>query len=146
MKHSLVIGNSIGRDEKNRGVHMNLVKLLTEKTRAALEQTSNAVRDKIEYVLQKPSLSIEELATFIKTHPNATLDTKTYLGITYSFYNLHIEDLTFYLETKGKTSDYILELLIQDQKKPIFDYFSYKQKGSTQKHVKLNNAVNEAVK
>jgi len=125
---------------------MNLFKLLTEKTRTALEQTSNAVRDKIEFVLQKPSLSIEELATFIKTHPNANIETKNYLGITYSFYNLHIEDLTFHLETKGENSDYILQLLIQDQKQPIFDYFSYKQKGSTQKHVKLSNAVNEVVK
>ena len=125
---------------------MNLFKQLAEKTRTALEQTTTAVREKIEFILQKPSLSITELASFISKHPNATIKSKNYLGIHYTFYNLNIEGLTFYLETKGQTSDYILQLVIQDDNQTIYDYFSYRDKISTQKHVKLSNAVNEAVK
>ncbi|MFT4415888.1 hypothetical protein ACLM5H_18675 [Fredinandcohnia humi] len=118
---------------------------LTAKAKTTLNQTSHAVKAKLDSVLHKPSLTIDELAQFIARHPNTIFDTKVFLGFQYHFYHLTIEDTTFYLETKGDQGDYILELTVNNSCGTIFDYHSFEHKYNLDEKVRVPEVITNLV-
>jgi len=123
----------------------NLLKVLTDKTRSTLHHATNSIKDKLDILLQKPTLSVEELASYIATHPHTQHERKNYLGIQLNFYQLMVENLVFYLETKGTSGEYILKLSIHSNQEQLFEYNSYQHKVSPQKPLKLTDSINNLI-
>jgi len=122
-----------------------LLKKIADKTRSTLYHATHTMKDKLETLLQKPTLSVEELASFIATHPHTKHDHKTYLEIQFHFYQLMIDELVFHLETKGSSGSYILQLTIHNDQEQLFEYRSYQHKVSPQKPLKLTESINNHV-
>ncbi|MCH1627082.1 hypothetical protein [Fredinandcohnia quinoae] len=121
------------------------IKTVTTKIQGRLENASQVVLAKVNEFFQKPSISLEELASFISSHPDTGCETKEFLGFQYSFYQLNIEDLTFYLETKGQQGEYILDLTVSDQLKTLFEYHSFDKKHAQDTKLHIPDAIKTIV-
>jgi hypothetical protein len=122
-----------------------LLQSILDKTRESVEHTTHSIVEKIETLLQEPTFSIEELSSFVATHPNTIFAEKSLLGIHFYFYELKLNDMFFYLETKGHSGSYILELLITNQTKTLFQYYSYQHKLNPTKPLKLTDSINGVI-
>ncbi|WP_449539276.1 hypothetical protein [Ferdinandcohnia sp. Marseille-Q9671] len=105
-----------------------IIRDITTKAKATLSTTSQLVKDKLNTVLNKPTVTIDDLAQYISTHPDTVFDTKEFLGFQYHFYHLKVADNAFYLETKGDHGDYILDLSVSSPEGTLFEYHSFEKK------------------
>jgi hypothetical protein len=122
-----------------------LLKSIVTNVKTMLGQTSHLVMDKVEEMLQKPTISIEDLATFIATHPEVNFKTRELLGLRFTTYEVKIGHLTMNLETKGKSIRNILELHVTSQDDTLLQFYSYKNKQATDKPLRLPTELNELV-
>ncbi|MBD8067747.1 hypothetical protein [Bacillus sp. PS06] len=122
------------------------LKSILDKTWESVEHTTQAITQKIEAMLKEPSFSIEELASFVAAHEYTNFNQRSLLGITFHFYELKLNDLTFYLETKGESGSYILELLITNSTNTLVQYYSYQHKSNPTKAVKLTDQITQMMK
>lgn len=123
----------------------DLLKKIVTNVKAALDQTSYAVKDKVDILLQKPTLSIEDLAVFIATHPEASFKTRELLGLRFTTYEVKMGRLTMKLDTKGGTVGNILELHVGSPEETLFQFHSYKNNKATDKPLRLPHELNELV-
>ena len=123
----------------------NLLAKVVDTLKTTVGQTSHVVKENVEYLLQKPTVSLEDLAAFVATHPDVTYKTKKLLGLRFNFYELMIHDLSFHLETKGENGEHILELHVTAPYQSVFEYHSFKNKKATDKPIRLPNSLNEIV-
>lgn len=124
----------------------DLLKTIVTNVKNTLGHTSHVVKDKVEVMLQKPTLSIEDLATFIATHPVVSFKTRELLGLRFTTYELKIGNLNMNLETKGGAVGNILELHVTSPKESILQYHSYKDKKAADKPLRLPSELSELVK
>ncbi|MFC4322124.1 hypothetical protein [Litchfieldia salsa] len=122
-----------------------LLQSILEKTRESVEQTTHLIVERIETLLHEPTFSVEELASFVASHPNTSFSQKFLLGIHYYFYELKLNNMVFYLETKGTNGSYILELLITNETKTLFQFYSYENKLKPTKPLKLSETINREI-
>ncbi|MFS0862484.1 hypothetical protein [Fredinandcohnia sp. 179-A 10B2 NHS] len=120
---------------------------ITNMAKTTINHTSNAVKAKLDSVLHKPSmtLTIDELAQYIATHPDTVFDTKVFLGFQYNFYHLKVDDKVFYLETKGDKGDYILELSVKTPTDILFDYHSCDHKADSEEKIRIPEHLEKLV-
>jgi hypothetical protein len=104
------------------------IKGLLTWTQTKVEQGSHTIKEKVDQLLNKSTLSVNDLATLIMLHPESNRQRKEYLGLVFHFYRLKIGDVKLYLETKGNDSHYILECKIQDDQGVVSHYRSYERK------------------
>lgn len=121
----------------------DLLKKIVTNVKTTLDQTSHVVKDKVEVLLQKPTLSIEDLAAFIATHPEVSFKTRELLGLRFTTYEVKIGQLTMKLETKGGTVGNILELHVISPEETLFQFHSYKNIKATDKPIRLPVELNE---
>lgn len=70
-----------------------------------------------------PAATVEQIADFVRQHPETQVETKQWLGNTYRFYTLKHKDEYFYLETNN---DRILQLDGFANGKQFVSYRSYR--------------------
>lgn len=100
------------------------VKNIVNKAKDTIGLTTDSVKGKMDTLFHRTPLTIEELVEFIMKHPNTEFDMKEFLGFQYKFFQLKLEEASFYLETKGD-GDYVLELTITSPEKILYEYHAY---------------------
>ncbi|QOR67376.1 hypothetical protein IM538_04345 [Cytobacillus suaedae] len=123
----------------------DLLKRIATNVKTTLGQTSHVVKDKVEVMLQKPTLSIEDLAAFIATHPEVSVKTRELLGLRFTTYEVKMGRLTMKLETRGGTVNNILELHVGSPEETLLQFNSYKNNKATDKPLRLPPELNEIV-
>ncbi|MDF0726873.1 hypothetical protein PY093_09110 [Cytobacillus sp. S13-E01] len=123
----------------------DLLAKVVDTLKTTVGQTSHVVKENVEYLLQKPTVSLEDLAAFVATHPDVTYKTKKLLDLRFNFYELVIHDLSFHLETKGESGEHILELYVAAPHQKVFEYHSFKNRQPTDKPIRLPNTLNQIV-
>ncbi|MBM7587067.1 hypothetical protein JOC86_003619 [Bacillus pakistanensis] len=93
-----------------------------ETAKSAYYQANTYVREKLFAITGTPSATVNQLATFIKTHPNTEKNNKELLGLTFSHYHLESDHIHYYLETKGQ---HILELDVYTDDHKVVSYRGY---------------------
>ncbi|MEH7385345.1 hypothetical protein V7147_08055 [Bacillus sp. JJ1521] len=118
---------------------------ITTKAKDTISTTTQIVKEKINTVLQRPMATIDDLAQYISTHPDTSFDTKEFLGFQYHFYHLKLTDTTFYLETKGRHGDYILDLSVTSPEGILFEYHSFEKKYGVDDKVAIPAALSSII-
>jgi hypothetical protein len=90
-----------------------------------ISKASKAAQETFQALFSNEFISIFDLASFIRSHPDTVHQTKQYVGLTFHFYQLKAGDLMFYLETKGDKEEYVLSLKIYAQNEKLLDFQSY---------------------
>lgn len=88
--------------------------------------------------LQKETISISDLATFIQLHPDTVVETKDLLGFTFTFYTLNAQNIHLYLEKKDEK---ILEISVTMDQEKGFQYRSYEDKYKVSDTIKIPAAI-----
>lgn len=118
------------------------IKELVAKAVSSIQQKSHVIMDKVDILLQKPTLSVQELAGFIVSHHEVSFSERELLGLQFYTYDLFLDQLHFHLETKG---DYILQVTIASSKELLFEFNSYDSKHSAGVPLKLPDLINSIV-
>ncbi|WP_409305530.1 hypothetical protein [Peribacillus sp. SCS-155] len=100
-----------------------LLNNMASKAKTTLDRATVNLKGKLFDLTGTPSTSVQELADFIKGHPETKVITRNLLGLTFSFYSLETEDLSYYLEQKGP---HILGLEVKSNQQSIVSYRSYR--------------------
>jgi hypothetical protein len=98
-----------------------------------VKHTSDAVM----HWLQQEKRSFSDIAQFIRQHPNTSVTERTWLGLTYRFYSLHLDDVSLAMETRKikENEEHILFMTISRPDSSPIVYRSYDEKSD------LNNMV-----
>ncbi|MEG9295054.1 hypothetical protein V6B33_01215 [Mangrovibacillus sp. Mu-81] len=108
---------------------------LKDRTLTAMNKVKDNIKETFYSIADIPSSSIQELAEFIQHHPDTQVINKHYLGNTYTFSNLNMQDShLYYLETR---SDRILQLDGYSKGKKFVSYRSYRDFNDLHSPIKL---------
>jgi hypothetical protein len=118
---------------------MNTLQSIYRDIRQTLQHGTQSVKEKITSLFQHDTMTVGQVADFIQHHPSTTKTQQTYLGITYHFYHLRLDQLTCYMETKGEESEHILYATAFTDHKVLFTYRSYGQNASLAQTVHMQN-------
>ncbi|RJS61931.1 hypothetical protein [Bacillus sp. PK3_68] len=99
------------------------VNQMVNQAKETLGRTTAYIKEKTFELTGIPSASVTELAAFIPTHHDTKKVTKTFLGKTFTFYDLETMGIHYYLEMKGPQ---ILQLDARTTDRSIVAYRSYK--------------------
>jgi hypothetical protein len=99
------------------------VKNIANKAKSKINEAAAAIKGKFYDLTGIPSITVKEIADFIKLHPGSTVTTKSLLGNTYTFYYLDIDGNRYFLETNGS---HILQLDAHTPEHSIVCYRSYR--------------------
>lgn len=75
--------------------------------------------------MMKKGVTLQEIVDMVKNHENAKKVSKTLLGITYDFYQLELQGLSFQLEIRQGVIERILYLKVYTKDQVVFHYRSY---------------------
>ncbi|TYR81632.1 hypothetical protein FZC66_07305 [Priestia megaterium] len=89
----------------------------------SVQQTTDVINKKVTALFSPNGMSVLELYELIKGHPDTIVKKQTLLELTYCFYKLELDGISYYMETKN---DYLLHMSIYSQSHTYFTYHSYK--------------------
>jgi hypothetical protein len=121
---------------------------LLEKWKGWLKQAAHIITDLIE----KEEISFSEIVQMIQQHPDTSVMEQTWLGLTYRFYSLRLDNALLYMETrfinKGKTNGMNEERILFIRVHPSDDspivYRSYDEKSKLDESVKVPSFIKKA--
>jgi hypothetical protein len=98
-----------------------------------IKQTTNTVM----HWLQQEKRSFADIAQFIRQHPDTSVTERTWLGLTYRFYSLYLDDVVLAMETRKikENEEHILFMTLSRPDSSPIVYRSYDEKSD------LNNMV-----
>ena len=99
------------------------LKNLAHKAQTTVSQAVEYVKDKITTIMGTNSVTVQQLANYIRFHPETKIVKKELLGLTFSFYQLEKEGISYHLEMKG---DYPLQIDVHSANHVIVSYRSYR--------------------
>ncbi|WP_053362870.1 hypothetical protein [Bacillus sp. FJAT-27251] len=108
---------------------------LKDKAMTAVSKVKANLKETYYQLAHIPSVSVQQLADFIRTHPDTQVSKKELLGIHYSFYKLQAGNENFYLETNGSR---ILQLDGYANGEAFVSYRSYRDSYDLNTPIKLN--------
>ncbi len=106
-----------------------------EKALNAVNKLKANVKETYYQMKDIPSITVQQLADTIKSHPDTHVSTKELLGITYTFYELKTNDDYFYMETNSAR---ILQLDGFSNGKQFASYRSYRDSYEINTPIKLH--------
>ncbi|KZR56808.1 hypothetical protein [Pseudobacillus badius] len=101
---------------------MNINKVIDQAKKTA-GRTVAYLKEKTFQLTDTPAASVAELAAFIPAHHDTKKVTKTFLGRSFTFYQLETMGVSYYLEMKGPS---ILQLDARTKERSIVSYRSYR--------------------
>lgn len=116
------------------------LKQLLANTLTTIQSKSDSIKTKLEFYFNKEAITIEDLASFIKWHPETVSKSKQLLDFSFGFYTLQFESIILYLETKD---DKILELTVLINEQFVFQYHSYEEQYQITDDIKIPSIVFE---
>ena len=110
-----------------------LDKIVT-KVKDSMTHATDSVRKGLHTLTGESSVSVNQLAEFIKNHKETKTECKYLLGNYYYFSHLQENGIRYYLETNGH---YILQLDVSTKDQSFIAYRSYKDKLSLNSPIKI---------
>ncbi|MCM3665003.1 hypothetical protein M3204_11345 [Mesobacillus subterraneus] len=104
------------------------------KAKMTLNQAYGHAKETIYSVTGTSSASVQQIADFIKNHPDTKVTKNHFLGVTLSFYQLQQGDMKYYLETNNSK---ILQLDVHSLNQSVVAYRSYRDQLSLDTPVKF---------
>ncbi|WP_158737315.1 hypothetical protein [Alteribacillus sp. YIM 98480] len=98
-------------------------KNVMEKTKITFQQVSILVKEKLYDITGTSTVTVEQLAEYIQTHPERKKTNKTFLGMSFTFYRLNEDGIHYYLEMRDS---YILQMDVYTSDHQIVSYRSYR--------------------
>ncbi len=89
--------------------------------------------------MTKRGVTVQEISDMVKNHESTKKTSKTLLGITYDFYHLKIQELTFHLEIKKEAVERILFFKVSTPEHTVFTYRSYDDEMNLGDKIKLDH-------
>ncbi|MFD2679196.1 hypothetical protein [Bacillus seohaeanensis] len=96
---------------------------MAHKAKTTLNQASSFVKEKVFSMTGTSWSTVKDLAEYIQQHPDTITSNKSYLNLNFSFYQLNVEDVHFYLEMRGS---HILQLNVLTKDHSVVSYRSYR--------------------
>ncbi|OIJ18735.1 hypothetical protein BKP45_15740 [Anaerobacillus alkalidiazotrophicus] len=87
---------------------------------------AHSVIETIDEIIHK-GVTVKEIADMIKNHEYTRKISKTLLGVTFEFYSLKINNLSFHLEVRKGIIDHVLYLNIHTAEHVVLTYRSYEE-------------------
>lgn len=112
----------------------NYLDTVVTKVKDSIIQAADSVRKGLFTLTGETSLSVNELAKYIKENKETKTESKYLLGNYYYFSHLQENGIRYYLETNG---DFILQLDASSKDQVLIAYRSYKDKLSINTPVKF---------
>lgn len=112
--------NRITEGGGNMDVKETVPKSIFEK----LSDKAHSILETLNEIIHK-GVTVQEITDMVKTHDHAQKTSKTLLGITYDFYKLQLQNLTFTLEVKKGVIEHILFLKVHTADQVVMTYRSY---------------------
>lgn len=112
---------------------------LFNKAKTTLNQAFGHAKETLYSITGTSSASIQQIADFIRNHPDAKVIKKEYLGVTLSFYELVQGEIKYYLETNNAK---ILQLDVHSHNHTVVAYRSYRDNSSVNTPVKFPDLQN----
>ncbi|RSD25376.1 hypothetical protein [Mesobacillus subterraneus] len=107
---------------------------LINKAKLTLNYAFGHAKEKIYSVTGTSSASVQQIADYIKAHPDTKVTNKHYLGVTLSFYELEQGEMKYYMETNQVK---ILQLDVHSHYHSVVSYRSYRDHFSLDTPVKF---------
>lgn len=112
---------------------------LLNKAKIGLNQAFGHAKETLYSITSASSATVQQIADYVRNHPDTRITTKQYLGVTISFYELSKGEMRYYLETnKGK----ILQLDVHSHNHSVIAYRSYRDQLSVNTPVKFPDLQN----
>lgn len=105
----------------------NLVDHMIHKAKVTYNQANAKMKERFYSMTGTTSASVKEIADFIKNHPDSKVTKKDYLGLQFSFHEMELGGIHFYLELKESS---ILQVDVYSRNERIVAYRSYRDKYS----------------
>ncbi|MED4903370.1 hypothetical protein [Parageobacillus thermoglucosidasius] len=98
-----------------------------------MKQTANTLIDR----LLREKHSFSDIARLIREHPDTSVSEKTWLGLTYRFYSLHLDKVALTMETKKTkgNDEHILFIAVSSSNSAPIVYRSYDENSDLHKLV-----------
>lgn len=107
---------------------------IKDKALTAVNKLKANIKETYYNIADIPSASVQQLADFIRNHPDTETAKKELLGVAYTFYKLKLSDEYFYMET---TPSRILQLDGFSNGKQFVSYRSYRDSYRLNTPIKL---------
>ncbi|MBS8264226.1 hypothetical protein DYI25_07230 [Mesobacillus boroniphilus] len=117
----------------------NSFNTLLNKAKKSLNQAFSHAKDTLYSITGTSSASVQQIADFVRNHPDAKVVKKEYIGITLTFYELIQGEMRYYLETNYAK---ILQLDVHSHNHTVVAYRSYRDNLSVNTPVKFPDLQN----
>jgi hypothetical protein len=107
---------------------------LLNKAKMTFSQAFGHAKETLYSITGTSSATVQQIADFVRNHPDAKAVKKEYLGVTLSFYELTQGDMKYYLETNNAK---ILQLDVHFHHHTVIAYRSYRDNLSLNTPVKF---------
>lgn len=112
---------------------------LLNKAKIGLNQAFGHAKETLYSITSASSATVQQIADYVRNHPDTRITTKQYLGVTISFHELSKDEMRYYLETNnGK----ILQLDVHSLNHSVIAYRSYRDQLSVNTPVKFPDLQN----
>jgi hypothetical protein len=107
---------------------------LLNKAKISLNHAFGHAKETLYSITGTSSASVQQIADYVSSHPDAKVVRKEYLGFTISFYELIKGEMRYYLELKNEK---VLQLDVHSHNHSIVAYRSYRDNLSVNTPVKF---------
>lgn len=112
---------------------------MKHKAKVTLNQTRARVKERIYSFTGTSSATVKEIADFIKNHPDKKVTKKDLLGFTFTFYEMDLDGVHYYLEMKNTK---VLQVDVHTPLEQMVSYRSYRDHYSLNTPIKFPELVN----
>ncbi|ESU33751.1 hypothetical protein G3A_04575 [Bacillus sp. 17376] len=112
---------------------------LLNKAKTTLNQAFGHAKETLYSITGSSSASVQQIADFVRNHPDVKVVKKEYLGVTISFFELVQGKMRYYLETNNSK---ILQLDVHSHNHTVLAYRSYRDQLSVDTPVKFPDLQN----
>ncbi|MFB4164418.1 hypothetical protein ACE1TI_11440 [Alteribacillus sp. JSM 102045] len=110
------------------------LKNIMEKTKVTFQQASMLFKEKLYDITGTSTATVEQLTAYIQNHPETKKSQKTFLGMTFTFYQLNENDIHYYLEMRGSA---ILQMDVYTSEHNVVSYRSYRDQQTLASPIKF---------
>ncbi|MBT2638359.1 hypothetical protein J7E37_10475 [Bacillus sp. ISL-39] len=112
---------------------------LLNKAKTTFNHAFGHAKETLYSITGTSSASVQQIADYVRNHPDAKVVRKEYIGVSISFYELIQGDMRYYLELKNEK---ILQLDVHSHNHTVIAYRSYRDSSSVNTPVKFPDLQN----
>ncbi|PLS17276.1 hypothetical protein CVD28_11955 [Bacillus sp. M6-12] len=111
---------------------------IVDKAKKTYNQATANIKEKLYDISDTPYATVQQLAQYVRQHPETIISAKEFLGTRFYFYQLETDQNLYYLETKETK---ILQLDVLTEKAVALSYRSYRDKYTMNTPIKITGLI-----